>query len=65
MLTIVATIQVGNEFSSVEALWSTFETVMAKEPEQPPMKSESEGEGEGGGGGPEQHQHVKNEEGRQ
>ncbi|KAK7746765.1 Dolichyl-diphosphooligosaccharide-protein glycosyltransferase subunit dad1 [Cytospora paraplurivora] len=32
-----AVIAVGNEFSSVEALWSTFETVMAKE----------EGEGEG------------------
>lgn len=32
-----AVITVGNEFSSVEALWSTFENVMAKE----------EGEGEG------------------
>ncbi|KAK3371530.1 DASH complex subunit Dad1-domain-containing protein [Lasiosphaeria ovina] len=28
-----AVIAVGNEFSSVEALWSTFETVMAKDPE--------------------------------
>ena len=35
-----AVIAVGNEFSSVEALWSTFENVMAKE----------EGE-EGGGAG--------------
>lgn len=35
-----AVITVGNEFSSVEALWSTFENVMAKE--------EGEGEGEGG-----------------
>ena len=26
--------QVGNEFSSVEALWSQFENVMAKEEEQ-------------------------------
>ncbi|KAH6676123.1 DASH complex subunit Dad1-domain-containing protein [Plectosphaerella plurivora] len=25
---------VGNEFSSVEALWSQFENVMAKEPEE-------------------------------
>jgi DASH complex subunit DAD1 len=25
--------QVGNEFSSVEALWSQFENVMAKDPE--------------------------------
>ncbi|ROW10660.1 hypothetical protein VPNG_05113 [Cytospora leucostoma] len=37
-----AVIAVGNEFSSVEALWSTFETVMAKE-------EEGEGEGEGQG----------------
>ncbi|KAH8906726.1 hypothetical protein BR93DRAFT_927563 [Coniochaeta sp. PMI_546] len=29
-----AIITVGNEFSSVEALWSQFENVMAKEPEQ-------------------------------
>ncbi|KAK0741886.1 DASH complex subunit Dad1, partial [Apiosordaria backusii] len=28
-----AVIAVGNEFSSVEALWSTFENVMAKEEE--------------------------------
>ena len=47
--------QVGNEFSSVEALWSTFENVMAKEPEQAP-KPEGEGEGTG-------QEHVKNEEG--
>ncbi|RDL37255.1 Uncharacterized protein BP5553_04688 [Venustampulla echinocandica] len=26
-------IAVGNEFSSVEALWSTFENVMAKDPD--------------------------------
>ncbi|KAK8094936.1 DASH complex subunit Dad1-domain-containing protein [Apiospora hydei] len=30
-----AVIAVGHEFSSVEALWSQFEGVMAKEPEQP------------------------------
>ena len=34
-------IQVGNEFSSVEALWSQFENVMAKD----------EDPGDGGGGG--------------
>ena len=34
--------QVGNEFGSVEALWSQFENVMAKE------------EGGGGGGGEEE-----------
>jgi hypothetical protein len=27
------TFQVGNEFSSVEALWSSFENVMAKDPD--------------------------------
>jgi DASH complex subunit DAD1 len=31
---------VGNEFSSVEALWSQFENVMAKDPD-----AEVEGEG--------------------
>ncbi|OLN92150.1 DASH complex subunit DAD1 [Colletotrichum chlorophyti] len=41
-----AVITVGNEFSSVEALWSQFENVMAKEPEQ-----NKEGEGEGNGNG--------------
>ncbi|RYP53729.1 hypothetical protein DL768_001329 [Monosporascus sp. mg162] len=29
-----AVIAVGNEFSSVEALWSQFENVMAKDPDQ-------------------------------
>lgn len=28
--------QVGNEFSSVEALWSQFENVMAKDPDAEP-----------------------------
>lgn len=37
-----AVITVGNEFSSVEALWSTFENVMAKK------EGEGEGEGESG-----------------
>ncbi|EOO03580.1 putative dash complex subunit dad1 protein [Phaeoacremonium minimum UCRPA7] len=40
-----AVIAVGNEFSSVEALWSQFENVMARDPEE--GKTENEGEGEG------------------
>ncbi|KAI0130986.1 DASH complex subunit Dad1-domain-containing protein [Daldinia grandis] len=39
-----AVVAVGNEFSSVEALWSQFEGVMAKDPE------EGVSEGEGGQG---------------
>ncbi len=27
-------VQVGNEFSSVEALWSHFENIMAKDPQE-------------------------------
>lgn len=35
----------GNEFSSVEALWSQFENVMAKdEPEEGSGKTEERGE---------------------
>ncbi|KAK4040334.1 DASH complex subunit DAD1 [Parachaetomium inaequale] len=41
-----AVIAVGNEFSSVEALWSQFENVMAKEPEDGGGKSEEQGEGQ-------------------
>ncbi|XXG97303.1 elongin C [Hypoxylon texense] len=37
---------VGNEFSSVEALWSQFEGVMAKEPEDG-KASEGEGQSQG------------------
>ncbi|KAI6092967.1 DASH complex subunit Dad1-domain-containing protein [Hypoxylon rubiginosum] len=37
---------VGNEFSSVEALWSQFEGVMAKEPEDG-KTSEGDGQGQG------------------
>ncbi|KAI9640622.1 Dolichyl-diphosphooligosaccharide-protein glycosyltransferase subunit dad1 [Ciborinia camelliae] len=59
---------VGNEFSSVEALWSQFENVMAKEPEPEPEPApapegaessgrrdhhEGGGEGEGEGEGEE------------
>ncbi|KAL2175332.1 DASH complex subunit Dad1-domain-containing protein [Thermothelomyces heterothallicus CBS 202.75] len=39
-----AVIAVGNEFSSVEALWSQFENVMAKDPEESGEKSEEQGE---------------------
>ncbi|TVY13368.1 DASH complex subunit DAD1, partial [Lachnellula arida] len=38
-------IAVGNEFSSVEALWSQFENVMAKDPD---TEGEAHGEGEDG-----------------
>ncbi|KAI0153911.1 DASH complex subunit Dad1-domain-containing protein [Pestalotiopsis sp. NC0098] len=39
-------IAVGNEFSSVEALWSQFENVMAKEPEDDGGKTEAAAEGD-------------------
>ncbi|KAH8880107.1 hypothetical protein GQ53DRAFT_755446 [Thozetella sp. PMI_491] len=42
-----AVIAVGNEFSSVEALWSQFENVMAKDPEEENPEQEGE-EGEAG-----------------
>jgi hypothetical protein len=41
--------QVGNEFSSVEALWSQFETVMAKEPEEGNGNGKSAEQGESQG----------------
>ncbi|KAI2463341.1 DASH complex subunit Dad1-domain-containing protein [Annulohypoxylon bovei var. microspora] len=41
-----AVVAVGNEFSSVEALWSQFENVMAKDPEDGKAGSEGE-EGQG------------------
>jgi DASH complex subunit DAD1 len=46
---------VGNEFSSVEALWSQFENVMAKEQPEESHGKEEEERGEGGG------DHVKHE----
>lgn len=42
----VTRLQVGNEFSSVEALWSQFENVMAKDEPQ----EEAEGQAEEGHG---------------
>jgi DASH complex subunit DAD1 len=36
--------QVGNEFSSVEALWSQFENVMAKDPDAETEAHAGEGE---------------------
>jgi DASH complex subunit Dad1 len=45
-----AVIAVGNEFSSVEALWSTFENVMAKdEDEEGQHEQHEEGDEEGEG----------------
>ena len=42
-----AVIAVGHEFSSVEALWSQFEGVMAKEPEPPAAAAPAPGEDDG------------------
>lgn len=44
-----AVITVGNEFSSVEALWSTFENVMAKEEGEGDEAAEAKGEEAGAG----------------
>ncbi|KAL9061084.1 MAG: hypothetical protein Q9162_000229 [Coniocarpon cinnabarinum] len=40
------TIAVGNEFSTVEALWSHFEGVMAKEPTPNNAEKPTEGDGD-------------------
>ncbi|KAI1852189.1 hypothetical protein JX265_013042 [Neoarthrinium moseri] len=48
-----AVIAVGNEFSSVEALWSQFENVMAKDPEDE--------QGEGENDKPEDQEHEEGE----
>lgn len=40
---MLITTQVGNEFSQVEGLWSQFENVMAKEPEDQSAKDSKEG----------------------
>ena len=49
-------IAVGNEFGSVEALWSQFENVMAKDPE---TVGEAAGEGREGYG---EHDEASSEE---
>ncbi|KAL8958333.1 MAG: hypothetical protein Q9193_004587, partial [Seirophora villosa] len=41
---------VGNEFGAVEALWSQFENVMAKQPGQDENGEAAEGDHEGAGG---------------
>lgn len=41
--------QVGNEFSSVEALWSQFENVMAKDDEAARQGGQQEGGDKRGG----------------
>ncbi|ERS94940.1 DASH complex subunit DAD1 [Sporothrix schenckii 1099-18] len=43
-----AVVTVGNEFSAVEALWSQFESVMAKDPE-PAAGGEADEQGHGDG----------------
>lgn len=50
--------KVGNEFSSVEALWSQFENVMAKDPEEGDVKVEGRGDGQ------EDDDQTKNEDGQ-
>ncbi|KAG7285446.1 hypothetical protein NEMBOFW57_010073 [Staphylotrichum longicolle] len=50
-----AVVAVGNEFSSVEALWSQFENVMAKDAEEGGGGNAGKGEGQEEGEG------VKNE----
>ncbi|KXJ96383.1 DASH complex subunit Dad1-domain-containing protein [Microdochium bolleyi] len=57
-----AVIAVGNEFSSVEALWSQFENVMAKEPEDAANPSTAAPAGEAVGAN-QQQQHIKTEDG--
>ncbi|KAI1506349.1 DASH complex subunit Dad1-domain-containing protein [Biscogniauxia marginata] len=55
-----AVIAVGNEFSSVEALWSQFENVMAKD--EPGKEAEAEaGEGHQGEGQKQQQQQHEGE----
>ncbi len=49
--------QVGHEFSSVEALWSQFENVMAKEePDDEKKSTTPEGDAQGPAGGEQQQQ---------
>jgi len=53
-------IAVGNEFSSVEALWSQFENVMAKEPEESDADAQHGEEVEEGHGAEETEMHEGN-----
>lgn len=55
-----AVITVGNEFSSVEALWSTFENVMAKEEGEGDEAAEGK-VGEAGGGDDEEGERGQDE----
>ena len=58
-----AVIAVGNEFSSVEALWSQFENVMAKDPDQGrPDEAAAGGEGHQGEGDADRTAVAKSEE---
>ncbi|KAK8862760.1 DASH complex subunit Dad1-domain-containing protein [Apiospora arundinis] len=59
-----AVIAVGHEFSSVEALWSQFEGVMAKEPEQQPTANEEERDETKHEEGDTEHGHNVKEEGK-
>ncbi|KAI5462263.1 DASH complex subunit Dad1-domain-containing protein [Mariannaea sp. PMI_226] len=57
-----AVIAVGNEFSSVEALWSQFENVMGKDSEG---QGEGEGDGEAEGAKADQQEEPQHEEGEE
>ncbi|KAI1110647.1 DASH complex subunit Dad1-domain-containing protein [Nemania sp. NC0429] len=56
-----AVVTVGNEFSSVEALWSQFENVMAKDEEedQDPVDAGDDVEREEEGGGEKEREHNR------
>lgn len=60
MSSCLARVQVGNEFSSVEALWSQFENVMAKDPEEGKAE-EGERREDGGNGEGEEEQETRAE----
>ncbi|KAL1900928.1 Dolichyl-diphosphooligosaccharide-protein glycosyltransferase subunit dad1 [Sporothrix stenoceras] len=55
-----AVVTVGNEFSAVEALWSQFESVMAKEPESTTTGEGDEQEGQLEDG--QEHEHEQQED---
>ncbi|KAK3314700.1 dash complex, subunit dad1 [Apodospora peruviana] len=58
-----AVITVGNEFSSVEALWSTFENVMASEEQVETEATAADSGATSGAGGSSEPEHHHAEEG--
>ncbi|KAK3489651.1 DASH complex subunit Dad1-domain-containing protein [Neurospora crassa] len=59
-----AVITVGNEFSSVEALWSQFENVMAKDPSETQGQQQQQAE-QGTATARQEHGQRRGQEGRQ